>query len=69
MKEEMNMDEFQKRAAELIRQGKPLTGEGGIFTPLIKQVLEASVCPGLKQPPVSLVLHFRPSFDGVPEVL
>ena len=43
MKEEMNMDEFQKRAAELIRQGKPLTGEGGIFTPLIKQVLEAAM--------------------------
>jgi hypothetical protein len=43
MKAEINMEEFQKRAAELIRQGKPLTGEGGIFTPLIKQVLEAAM--------------------------
>ena len=34
---------FSKEAADLIRQGKPLTGEGGVFTPLIKQVLEAAL--------------------------
>jgi putative transposase len=43
MKEKINWDEFSKEAAELIRQGKPITGKDGIFTPLIKQVLEASL--------------------------
>jgi putative transposase len=43
MKEKINWDEFSKKAAEHIRQGKPLTGDGGIFTPLIKQVLEAAL--------------------------
>jgi putative transposase len=43
MKEEMNMKEFRKKAAELLREGKPLTGVDGIFTPLIKEVLEASL--------------------------
>lgn len=41
--EEMNMEEFRQKAAELLRQGKPLTGKDGIFTPLIKDVLEASL--------------------------
>lgn len=43
MKEKINWEEFSKEAAEHIRQGKPLTGEGGIFSPLIKQVLEAAL--------------------------
>jgi putative transposase len=43
MKEKLNWDEFSKEAAELIRQGKPLTGKGGIFSPLIKQVVEAAL--------------------------
>jgi putative transposase len=43
MEEKLNWDEFSKKAAELIRQGKPLTGEGGIFSPLIKQVVEAAL--------------------------
>ena len=42
MKEKIEWEEFSKRAAELIREGKPLTGEGGIFSPLIKQVVEAA---------------------------
>ena len=37
------MDEFRKKAAELLKSGKPITGKGGIFTPLIKEVLEASL--------------------------
>ena len=37
------MEEFRKQAAELLREGKPLTGSDGIFTPLIKEVLEASL--------------------------
>jgi len=43
MKEEINWDEFSNKAAELLRQGKPLTGKGGIFSPLIKQVVEAAL--------------------------
>lgn len=43
MKEKINWEDFSKEAAEHIRQGKPLTGEGGIFSPLIKQVLEAAL--------------------------
>ncbi|MEI6697185.1 MAG: IS256 family transposase [Bacteroidota bacterium] len=43
MKEKIEWDDFSHRAAELIRQGKPITGEGGIFTPLIKQIVEAAL--------------------------
>ena len=43
MKRENSLKEFRKNAAELLRQGKPLTGNDGVFTPLIKQVLEASL--------------------------
>ena len=43
MKEKINWDEFSKKASELIRQGKPLTGKGGIFSPLIKQVVDAAL--------------------------
>lgn len=43
MKKEINWEEFSKEAAELIRQKKPLTGDKGIFTHLIKQVIEAAL--------------------------
>jgi putative transposase len=43
MQKKINLEEFSKKAAELIKQGKPLTGENGVFTPLIKQVLEAAL--------------------------
>jgi putative transposase len=43
MDKKINWEEFSKEAAELIRQGKPLTGEGGIFSPLIKQIVEAAL--------------------------
>jgi putative transposase len=43
MKKKIDLEKFSKEAAELIKQGKPLTGENGIFTPLIKQVLEAAL--------------------------
>lgn len=43
MKEKINWEEFSKQAAEQIREGKPLTGTDGVFTPLIKQVLEAAL--------------------------
>ena len=43
MKKKINWEDFSKEAAEQIRQGKPLTGEGGIFSPLIKQIVEAAL--------------------------
>ena len=43
MKKKINWDEFSKEAVEQIRQGKPLTGYGGIFSPLIKQIVEAAL--------------------------
>jgi len=43
MKKQINWEEFSKEAAELIRQKKPLTGDRGVFTPLIKRVLEAAL--------------------------
>lgn len=43
MKNEINWDEFSQEAAKRIRLGHSLTGEGGIFTPLIKQVVEAAL--------------------------
>jgi len=43
MKKKINWEKFSKEAAEQIRQGKPLTGDKGIFSPLIKEVLEAAL--------------------------
>lgn len=43
MEEKINWEEFSKKAAEQLRQGKPLTGDDGIFSPLIKQVIEAAL--------------------------
>lgn len=34
---------FQQEAIEKLKKGQPLTGEGGIITPLIKQIIEASL--------------------------
>lgn len=34
---------FVRQAGEQLRSGKPLTGKDGVFTPLLKQVLEASL--------------------------
>jgi putative transposase len=43
MAKKINWEEFSKEAAKQIRSGKPLTGKEGIFTPLIKEVLEAAM--------------------------
>jgi len=43
MKKKINWEEFSKEAAEQIRQRKPLTGDKGIFSPLIKEILEAAL--------------------------
>lgn len=34
---------FQREAIEKLKNGEPLLGEDGIVTPLIKQILEASL--------------------------
>ena len=41
--EEFNFSEFQKEAIGKLKAGQSLTGKGGILTPLIKQLIEASL--------------------------
>jgi putative transposase len=41
--EEFNFKKFSKQAIEDLRSGKPLTGSDGVFTPLLKMFLEASL--------------------------
>lgn len=41
--ETFNFEEFHKQAIERLKEGAPLSGQGGIFTPLIKRILEASL--------------------------
>lgn len=41
--EEFNFKDFEKDAIKKLYEGKPLSGKDGIFTPLIKRVLEASL--------------------------
>ena len=38
-----DFEAFVSQAGEQLRSGKPLTGADGIFTPLLKKVLEASL--------------------------
>lgn len=38
-----NLDELIKQLSEQLTQGKPLTGQDGVFTPLLKRVIEASL--------------------------
>lgn len=42
-KPSFDFSNFEKEAAEKIKSGQPLTGEGGILTPLIKRIVEASL--------------------------
>jgi transposase-like protein len=42
-KEKFDFEAFVKKAGEDLRSGKPLTGTDGVFTPLLKKVLEASL--------------------------
>ena len=39
----IDMETLIKQMGEELRSGKPLTGTGGVFTPLIKQVIESSL--------------------------
>lgn len=38
-----DFEAFVRQAGEQLRSGKPLTGKEGVFTPLLKQILEASL--------------------------
>nr|WP_051285327.1 transposase [Aequorivita capsosiphonis] len=39
----LDMEALIKQMGEELRSGKPLTGTGGVFTPLIKKVIESSL--------------------------
>jgi putative transposase len=41
--EKFDFEEFARQAGKQLRQGKPLAGKDGVFTPLLKKVLEASL--------------------------
>ena len=41
--EKFDFEKFSKQAIEDLRTGKPLTGSDGVFTPLLKMFLEASL--------------------------
>ena len=43
MKERFDFETFSKTAIEKIKEGKALTGNDGVFTPLLKMILEASL--------------------------
>jgi putative transposase len=40
-KRQKELSEFEQQIADQIKAGKPLTGEDGIFTPMMKRILEA----------------------------
>ena len=42
-KEKFDFEEFARKAGEQLRAGKPFTGSDGVFTPLLKKILEASL--------------------------
>lgn len=48
-KEEFDFEKFSKQAMEDLRSGKPLTGSEGVFTPLLKMFLEASLEPEMEE--------------------
>ena len=52
-KEAFDFEKFSKQAKEDLRAGNPLTGSAGVFTPLLKMFLEASLesemCEHLKE--------------------
>jgi putative transposase len=40
---EFNFEEFSKAAAAALREGKPMIGEGGVFTPLLRKIIESAM--------------------------
>jgi putative transposase len=43
MDKNFDFESFSRQAIEKLKQGKPLTGSEGVFTPLLKMILEASL--------------------------
>ena len=43
MDKQLNLQDYIKELGEGLRKGKGLTGDGGVLTPLIKEVIEASL--------------------------
>lgn len=43
MSEQFDFESFSRSAIEKLKQGQPLTGTDGVFTPLLKMILEASL--------------------------
>jgi len=43
MENKFDFEKFSKQAIEDLQSGKPLTGTDGVFTPLLKMILEASL--------------------------
>ncbi len=43
MKEKFDFETFSKTAIEKLKESKPFTGNDGVFTPLLKMILEASL--------------------------
>lgn len=43
MSNSFDFESFSKSAIEKLKQGQPLTGKEGVFTPLLKMILEASL--------------------------
>lgn len=43
MGKNFDFESFSRQAIEKLKQGKPLTGSEGVFTPLLKMILEASL--------------------------
>jgi len=43
MEKQMKLEEYIKELGEDLRQGRGLTGSGGVLTPLIKEIIEASL--------------------------
>jgi putative transposase len=44
MKKKAELSAFEQQIANQLKAGKPLTGEDGIFTPMMKRILEAMLC-------------------------
>ena len=43
MKNQIKLEDYLKELGDGIREGKGLTGKGGVLAPLIKKVIEASL--------------------------
>src|SRR5579875_1132915 len=47
--EKFDFEAFARQAGEQLRQGKPLTGQDGVFTPLLKKILEGELDAHLQE--------------------